>query len=343
MNRLVVILALALPLFVAQPAPGQELKERSLSDTPAPSHQQTAPAAQTAAPYGTMSQPGAATVSPAPAPAAAPGQDEPSLPPPPTAGRPAPQPYNQHTGQSVGVPPMPSPYPAPPTQPAPPPPAGASSYGQPGSVPPPSPGATPINGRTDLTPPPPPPAGGTPINGRTNVTPPPPPPPPPPSRGQTYKREEVNREVMGFFESGSRGLAEMVARAFRDLGEPTGFIKGNEAGGALIVGLRYGVGTLYLKGQKPMQVYWQSPSLGLDLGVNAVKVFTLVYGTTNPNEIFQRFPGVDGSAYIIGGFGMNYQRSEGITLAPIRFGVGLRLGANVGYQHYTRTQEVNPF
>ena len=135
----------------------------------------------------------------------------------------------------------------------------------------------------------------------------------------------------------------MVARAFHDLGEPTGFIKGNEAGGALVVGLRYGVGTLYLKGHKPVPVYWQSPSLGFDLGVNAVKVFTLVYGVTNPNEIFQRFPGVDGSAYIIGGFGMNYQRSEGMTLAPIRFGVGLRLGANVGYQHYTRTQEINPF
>jgi hypothetical protein len=158
-----------------------------------------------------------------------------------------------------------------------------------------------------------------------------------------YNRDEVNREVMGFFEGGSRGLAELVARSFRDLGQPTGFIKGNEGGGALVVGFRYGTGTLHLKGYPPLPVYWQSPSLGFDLGVNAGKVFTLVYGMTRPDQIFQRFPGVDGSAYILGGFGMNYQRSGNVTLAPIRVGVGLRLGASIGYQVYTRDQEVNPF
>lgn len=236
----------------------------------------------------------------------------------------------------------PAPAPAQPAyQPTPeaPPAASAPAYPQ-GGAPAYSPGGTPSSpaGGTPAYG-----TGGTPINGQTTMTPPPPPPPPPPSREATYNRDEVNREVMGFFESGSRGLAEMVARAFKDLGQPTGFIKGNEAGGALVVGLRYGTGTLHIKGRPPVAVYWQSPSLGLDLGVNAVKVFTLVYGTTNPNEIFQRFPGVDGSAYVLGGFGMNYQRSDNITLAPIRFGVGLRLGANVGYQHYTRTQEVNPF
>jgi hypothetical protein len=189
---------------------------------------------------------------------------------------------------------------------------------------------------------PPPPGGGTPINGSTAVTPPPPP-PPPPAAANTYNKEEVNREVMGFFEGGSRGLAEIVANSFRDLGQPDGFIKGNEAGGALVVGLRYGSGTLFLKGQRPVPVYWQSPSLGFDIGVNAVKVFTLVYGLHNPEQLFQRFPAVDGSAYVLGGFGVNYQRSNDITLAPIRFGVGLRLGANVGYQSYTRTQSANPF
>jgi hypothetical protein len=175
------------------------------------------------------------------------------------------------------------------------------------------------------------------------MSPPPPPPPPPPSPANTYNRAEVNKEVMGFFESGSRGLAEIVAKSFKDLGQPTGFIKGNEAGGALVVGLRYGTGTLYLKGQPPVAVYWQSPSVGFDIGVNAVKVFTLVYGLDHADLLFQRFPAVDGSAYILGGFGVNYQRSDNITLAPIRFGVGLRLGANVGYQSYTRTQTANPF
>ena len=180
------------------------------------------------------------------------------------------------------------------------------------------------------------------INGQPIGTPAPPTPPMPAKPGP-YNRDEVNREVMGYFEGGSRGLAELVARAFRDLGQPVGFIKGNEGGGALVVGLRYGTGTLHLKGYPPLPIYWQSPSLGFDLGVNAGKVFTLVYGMTRPEQIFQRFPGVDGSAYIIGGFGMNYQRTDGMTLAPIRFGVGLRLGANVGYQHYTREQTINPF
>ncbi len=174
-----------------------------------------------------------------------------------------------------------------------------------------------------------------------------PPPPAPeqakPGKQRKYSREEVHREVVGFFDEGSAGLAELVAKAFKDLGQPTGYIKGSEAGGALVVGLRYGTGYLYLKNHKPIEVFWQSPSVGLDIGVNAVRVFTLVYGMERPEEIFRRYPGVDGSAYVIGGFGMTYQRSEKITLAPIRFGVGLRLGANVGYQHYTRTQEINPF
>ncbi|MEF3697444.1 DUF1134 domain-containing protein [Desulfolutivibrio sp.] len=169
------------------------------------------------------------------------------------------------------------------------------------------------------------------------------PPHPKQTRQRKYSREEVHREVMGFFDGGSAGLAELVAKAFKDMGEPTGYIKGSEAGGALLVGLRYGTGYLYLKNHKPIEVFWQSPSVGIDIGLNAVRVFTLVYGMTRPDEIFQRFPGVDGSAYFIGGFGMNYQTSKGLVLAPIRFGVGLRLGANVGYQHYTRTQEINPF
>ncbi len=322
MTRLTVAFALALlaTLAAGTPASAQTtLKERPLSDTPAPAQKPAAPAA----PAPTPAQPGAATVTPAP-------------------GQPAPQPMA--APQAAPGQPAPQPMAAPQAAPAPPPSGATPINGQTNFTPtPPAPGGAPGHGQPAGTPPPPPPGGGTPINGQTNFTPPPPPPPPPPTREQTYNRAEVNKEVMGFFESGSRGLAEMVARAFNDLGQPTGFIKGNEAGGALVVGLRYGTGTLNLKGRPPVPVYWQSPSLGLDLGVNAVKVFTLVYGTTNPNEIFQRFPGVDGSAYVIGGFGMNYQRSDQITLAPIRFGVGLRLGANVGYQHYTRTQEINPF
>ncbi|GFK92987.1 hypothetical protein NNJEOMEG_00815 [Fundidesulfovibrio magnetotacticus] len=159
----------------------------------------------------------------------------------------------------------------------------------------------------------------------------------------TYSRKEVDEQVMGFFEGGARGLADLISRAFEKYGEPTGFIKGSEGAGALVVGFRYGEGWLYLKNGQKAYVYWQSPSVGLDLGVNASKVFCMVYGMTSVDQIYQRFPSVDGSAYVVGGFGMNYQRSSPVVLAPIRFGVGLRLGANLGYMHFTKERTINPF
>lgn len=160
---------------------------------------------------------------------------------------------------------------------------------------------------------------------------------------QTYSRKEIDQQVMGFFEGGARGLAELVGKAFERYGEPVGFIKGGEGAGALFVGLRYGEGWLHLKNGQKVYVYWQSPSLGFDIGANLSKVFCLVYGMTNVDQIFQRYPGVNGSAYVVGGFGMTYQRSAPVTLAPIRFGMGLRLGANVGYMAFTREKTINPF
>jgi len=159
----------------------------------------------------------------------------------------------------------------------------------------------------------------------------------------TYSRKEVDEQVMGFFEGGARGLADLISRAFERYGEPAGFIKGNEGAGALVVGLRYGEGWLYLKNGKKAYVYWQSPSVGFDLGVNASKVFCLVYNMTDPSQIYQRFPSIDGSAYVVGGFGMNYQQAGNVVLAPIRFGVGLRLGVNAGYMGFTKERTINPF
>ena len=325
MKRLVAvaILAGALILTAAPAVYAQALKERSLSD-PAPNTQTAPPPAPT--------QQGAPASQTPPAPTsvgvqpAQPQQSAPQYQPQtaqPAPGQPGAPQYAPQQPYQAG-----QPYPS--GQPYQPAPAAAPGYqgGPQGQYAPP-----PASGE---------PAGGTLINGQPIGTVAPPPPPPPAKPGP-YNRDEVNREVMGFFEGGSRGLAELVARAFKDLGQPVGFIKGNEGGGALVVGFRYGVGTLYLKGQPPVPVYWQSPSVGLDLGVNAGKVFTLVYGMNRPDQIFQRFPGVDGSAYVLGGFGMNYQRVGDITLAPIRVGVGLRLGASVGYQSYTRDQTINPF
>ena len=135
----------------------------------------------------------------------------------------------------------------------------------------------------------------------------------------------------------------IVERIFADLGTPQGYIYGEEASGAVGPGLRYGRGTLLLNDNSTRQVFWQGPSIGWDVGANASKTFTLVYDIPNADMIFRRFPGVEGSAYLIGGVGVNYQRAEGITLVPMRAGVGARLGANIGYLAYSREQRIIPF
>ena len=135
----------------------------------------------------------------------------------------------------------------------------------------------------------------------------------------------------------------MIEKAFKEQGRPNAYVKGEEAGAAITVGLRYGDGQLIMKGGGGARVYWAGPSIGFDFGANASKVFTLVYHLPNSAAIFQRFPGVEGSLYYIGGAGINYQRLGGITLAPIRLGVGLRTGASVGYIHYRREKSYNPF
>ena len=134
-----------------------------------------------------------------------------------------------------------------------------------------------------------------------------------------------------------------VERIFAKNGRPTAYIAGEEGSGALGVGLRYGRGLLYMKGREPLEVFWQGPSFGWDFGGNASRVFTLCYEMTDPQAIFQRFPGVEGSAYFIGGLGVNYQKAGGMTLAPIRAGVGFRLGANLGYLAYSKKRNIFPF
>lgn len=160
---------------------------------------------------------------------------------------------------------------------------------------------------------------------------------------QTYTMEETLDAAKKFFGGTSEGLAKAIEKAFKDLGQPNAYIVGNEGSGAVVVGLRYGEGTLYYKGGGSMKVYWQGPSVGWDFGGNASKVFTLVYNLHWTRDLFQRFPGVDGSLYLVAGVGLNYQRADGITLAPIRTGVGLRAGANVGYLSYTEKPTWVPF
>ena len=114
--------------------------------------------------------------------------------------------------------------------------------------------------------------------------------------------------------------------------------------GAAGVGLRYGEGYLTLKGRnESRKVYWTGPTVGFDAGGDASRTFTLVYNLNDVDDLYQRYPGVEGSAYFIAGLAVTYQRADDVTLAPIRSGVGLRAGANVGYVAYSRRRNWIPF
>jgi len=159
----------------------------------------------------------------------------------------------------------------------------------------------------------------------------------------TYSQDEIVNNVSDFLGVTAEAAGAAVERLFANNGRPTAYIAGEEGSGAFILGLRYGRGLMYMKEREPMEVFWQGPSVGWDWGGNASRVFTLCYNLQVPETIFQRYPGVEGSAYLVGGLGVNYQRAEDVTLAPIRAGVGLRLGANIGYLAYTRKRNVIPF
>ncbi len=164
-----------------------------------------------------------------------------------------------------------------------------------------------------------------------------------PQTATPYERDEIVNGVSDFLGVTAEAAGGVVESLFKKNGRPTGYIAGEEGSGAFVVGLRYGRGLLYMKGREPQEVFWQGPSAGWDWGGNASRVFTLCYDLQVPDAIYQRFPGVDGSAYLVGGLGVNYQRANNITLAPIRAGVGLRLGASIGYLAYTRQRNVIPF
>ena len=163
------------------------------------------------------------------------------------------------------------------------------------------------------------------------------------SSAQTYSRDEIVNKVSDFMGVTAESAGAIVEKIFAQQGRPTAYIAGEEGSGAFGLGLRYGRGLLYMKDKPPMEVFWQGPSIGWDFGGNASRVFTLCYNLQIPDAIFQRFPGVEGTAYFVAGLGVNYQRASDITLAPIRTGVGLRLGANAGYLAYTRQRNILPF
>jgi hypothetical protein len=159
----------------------------------------------------------------------------------------------------------------------------------------------------------------------------------------TYLPGELITTGHEFFGTVSRALATVIEKAVSQWGQPNGYILGQEAGGAFFAGLRYGEGTLYTKNAGDLPVFWQGPSLGWDFGGEGARTMMLVYSLPSTNAVYQRFAGIDGSAYLVGGFGMTALTINNIVVVPIRSGVGLRLGANVGYLKFTPTATWNPF
>lgn len=160
---------------------------------------------------------------------------------------------------------------------------------------------------------------------------------------QTYQNGDVIDAAENLFGRGAEGLAKMIERILKDQGRPTAYIAGREASGAFAVGLRYGSGVMHHKIEGDQTVYWTGPTLGFDIGGNASKEFILVYNLYDSQDLYHRFPAAEGTAYFIGGFTASYLRRGDVVLIPIRLGVGLRLGANVGYMKFSSQSKLMPF
>lgn len=160
---------------------------------------------------------------------------------------------------------------------------------------------------------------------------------------KTYKKDDLIGAAEGVFGKGAKGLAEMIEKILKDQGEPNAYIAGREASGAIGIGLRYGSGTMMhtVEGERP--VYWTGPSLGFDVGGDAAKTFVLVYNLYDSQDLYRRYPQVEGRAYFVGGLSATYLRRGDVAIIPIRLGVGVRLGANIGYMKFSEKSRWLPF
>jgi hypothetical protein len=163
------------------------------------------------------------------------------------------------------------------------------------------------------------------------------------AQSATYKEDDLIGAAEGVFGKGAEGVAKMIQGLLKDQGEPSAYIVGREAGGAFIIGARYGSGTLFHKVEGEQKVYWTGPSIGFDAGANAGNTFVLVYNLYDSEELFKRFPAGEGQAYLVGGLHASYMRRGDKVLIPIRVGAGLRLGVNAGYMRFSKKQRWLPF
>ena len=164
------------------------------------------------------------------------------------------------------------------------------------------------------------------------------------TRPQKFSTDELVNNGHQFFGSISRGLAQAVEGATKRWGQPNAYILGQEAGGAFVAGARYGEGVMYTRNAGDKKVYWQGPSIGFDAGADGDRTMMLVYNLPAVDAIFRRYGGVNGSAYLVGGFGFTASTADNISVVvPIRSGVGARLGVNLGYLKFSPQSTWNPF
>ncbi|HXH17019.1 MAG TPA: DUF1134 domain-containing protein [Sphingomonas sp.] len=159
----------------------------------------------------------------------------------------------------------------------------------------------------------------------------------------TYQRDDLLAAGEGVFGKGAAGLGGLLEKILKDQGQPNAYIAGREASGAFILGVRYGSGIMSHKVEGQLPVYWTGPSVGFDVGGDANKVFVLVYNLYDTEELYKRFPAVEGRLYLVGGFAATYLRRGNVVLIPIRLGVGWRAGVNVGYMNITHKSRWLPF
>ena len=158
-----------------------------------------------------------------------------------------------------------------------------------------------------------------------------------------YSIDEIMAASAGFFGKVSANLGAVIEYLFQQSGRPTGYVLGTEGGGALLAGVRYGSGTLYLRSGGSQKIFWHGPSLGTDVGAEGSKTLFLIYRLGSPEQMYASFTGIDGSAYLVGGVGATFVTNGSVIMAPIRSGMGLRLGANIGYIRFTPKATWNPF
>ena len=162
---------------------------------------------------------------------------------------------------------------------------------------------------------------------------------------KTFDQKEMVDKAKIYFADLSEGVGIIIERSFMDFGQPSAYIEGDEYSGAFFGGFRYGGGKIYFKDGTIKDIFWNGPSLGFDLGANASKVFTLVYNleVDNFNKLLGRYPEVEGTLYLAAGLAINYQKKDDIIITPVRSGLGLRAGVNLGYSKYTEKKSFIPF